>query len=185
MANNNLESKARGAIASVLATQGVMVALFGVAALFWPGLTAKVFISLFGLFVLIWGLIGLVHSFLNLRRTKFWWIEMIFSVLVIGLGIFLLRNPEVTGEIIVLLVGLTLIIRGVVDMITGIFAKESAIRRNRVFYILLGLLGAVAGIIVVSYPVASGIAFVWVFGLYLLLYGILDIALAFAVRGSK
>jgi uncharacterized membrane protein HdeD (DUF308 family) len=169
-------------IASVLATQGVIIALFGIVALVWPGLTAKLFIALFGVFILVWGLIGLVHSFLSRGRSESWWVELIFSIIALGFGAFLLGNPGVTAAIIILIVGLTLIVRGVMDVVTGLSAKDPAVRSNRLFYIVLGLLGVIVGAIVTSYPAASGITFVWIVGLYLLVYGVLSIALAFRVR---
>jgi uncharacterized membrane protein HdeD (DUF308 family) len=189
MAKQKTKPNATGAIASILATQGVIVALFGILALGWPGLTAQLFIALFGVFILVWGLIGLVHSFLNLGRSKSWWVELAFSVIALGFGAFLLGNPGVTGAIIILIVGFTLIIRGVIDIVTGLSAKDPAVRSNRLFYIVIGLLGVIVGIIVAMYPATSGITFVWVFGLYLLTYGVLNVALAFRLRqlggGSK
>lgn len=185
MAKQKAKSKANDVIASILATQGVVVVLFGVMALVWPGLTAKLFIALFGVFILVWGLIGLVHSFLRLGRSRAWWVELIFSIIALGFGAFLLSNPGVTGAIIILIVGIILIIRGVMDVITGLSAKEPAIRSNRLFYIVLGLLGVIVGLVVAMYPAASGMTFVWIFGLYMLAYGALNIALAFRVRGSK
>jgi len=169
-------------IASVLVTQGVIVALFGIVALVWPGLTAKFFIALFGVFILVWGLIGLMHSFLSRGRSDSWWVELIFSIIALGFGAFLLGNPGVTAAIIILIVGLTLIVRGVMDIVTGLSAKDPAVRSNRLFYIVLGLLGIIVGAIVTSYPAASGITFVWIVGLYLLVYGVLSIALAFRLR---
>jgi uncharacterized membrane protein HdeD (DUF308 family) len=178
-------SKANDMIASMLVVQGVVVALFGGMALLWPGLTAKLFIALFGVFILVWGLIGLVHSFLGRGRSKSWWVELLFSIVALGIGAFLLGNPSATAAIVILIVALTLIVRGVMDIVTGIFTKDPAIRSNRLFYIVLGLLGVIVGCIVTSYPAASGITFVWIVGLYLLVYGVLSIALAFRIRGSK
>jgi uncharacterized membrane protein HdeD (DUF308 family) len=177
-------SKTNDMIASMLVVQGVIVALFGGMALLWPGLTAKLFIVLFGAFVLVWGLVGLVHSFLGRGRTKSWWVELLFSIIALAFGAFLLGNPEATAAIIILIVGLTLIVRGVMDIVTGIFTKDATIRSNRLFYIVLGILGVLVGFIVTSYPAASGVTFVWVVGLYLLAYGVLSIALAFRIRGS-
>ena len=95
MAKHELENKARDTLAGVLVVEGVMAALFGIAALFWPGLTAAVFIKLFGVFVLVWGLVSLVHSFLGIGRSKKKKKEKKFSLAALGLGIFLLRNTDV------------------------------------------------------------------------------------------
>ena len=60
---------------------GVVSILFGVLALFWPGLTVSLFVLLFGVFVLIWGILGLITSISTISTDKFWWLELIFSLL--------------------------------------------------------------------------------------------------------
>lgn len=185
MAKHELENKARDTLAGVLVVEGVMAALFGIAALFWPGLTAAVFIKLFGVFVLVWGLVSLVHSFLGIGRSNLWWVESIFSLAALGLGIFLLRNPDVSAAVIILTVGFTLVARGVVDFLVGLFATDSEVKVNRWFYILMGLVGVAAGIAVLAHPVASGLVFVWALGFYMLLSGALNIGLAFRVRSIE
>jgi uncharacterized membrane protein HdeD (DUF308 family) len=46
-----------------------------------------------------------------------------------------------------------------------------------------GILGIVAGIIVLRYPIAGGLAYVWVLGLYALVAGSIYIALAIMTKG--
>lgn len=185
MAKHELENKARDTLAGVLVVEGVMAALFGIAALFWPGLTAAVFIKLFGVFVLVWGLVSLVHSFLGIGRSNLWWVESIFSLAALGLGIFLLRNPDVSAAVIILTVGFTLIARGVVDVLVGLFSGDADVKANRWFYLILGAFGVVAGVTVLAHPVASGLVFVWALGFYMLMSGALNIGLAFRVRSSE
>lgn len=185
MAKSEVEKHGSDILSGVLVVEGVVAVLFGIAALFWPGLTAAVFVKLFGVFVLVWGVISLVHSFLGVGRSGLWWIESIFSVIVLGLGIFLLRNPESSAAFIILFVGFTLIIRGFVDVLVGIFAKDPEVKENRWFYIVMGVIGFAAGITVINYPVATGLVFVWALGFYMLMSGALNIGLAFRVRSSE
>lgn len=182
---SELEKKTRDAAAGVFVTEGVLVALFGIAALFWPGLSVALFIALFGIFVLVWGVTGLAHSFLGIGRSGLWWVETVFSVLVIALGVFVLRNPESTLSIVILLVGFTLVVRGIVDVVVGLFDNDRDVRENRGIYIALGALGVLAGIVILLYPVASGLVFVWALGFYMLMYGAMKIGLAFRVRSSS
>lgn len=53
-------------------------------ALFWPGLTVALLIVLFGVFALVWGVVGLIVSLSSSSTDKFWWLELAFSLLVIG-----------------------------------------------------------------------------------------------------
>lgn len=182
MAKSELEANVRNSFAGLLVAQGVLAILFGIAALFWPGLTAVLFIGLFGIFTLIWGLILVISSFLGIGRKNLWWLETVLAVLLVGLGVYLLRNPEVTGAVIILLVGFTLIGKGVIDIITGLFSKDREVTDNRWLFVIGGVLGLVLGVVVLAHPVATGLVFIWALGLYAVLYGALNIALAFRVR---
>lgn len=182
MAKSELEVNVRNSFAGLLVAQGVLAVLFGIAALFWPGLTAVLFIGLFGLFALVWGLILVISSFLGIGRKSLWWLETLLAVLLVGLGVYLLRNPEVTGAVIILLVGFTLIARGIADVITGLFSKEKEVIDNRGLVVIGGVLGLILGVVVLAHPVTTGLVFIWALGLYAVLYGALNIALAFRVR---
>lgn len=157
---------------------GVVAILFGILALFWPGMTVGLLIVMFGVFVLVWGVVGLITSLTRIGDDKFWWLEVIFSLLAIGLAVYLLRNPAVAAGIFVLLIGLTFLVRGVVDLLEGLFDSNRT-GGNRALAIVLGGLGIVAGIITLNYPVSAGLAVVWIIGLYAVLYGSLLIAFSF------
>lgn len=162
----------------LVVTQGVLAILFGIAALFWPGATANVFALLFGGFVLVWGIALLVQGLISIGREGMWWLELVFGVLVLGLGVYLVRNPDVTLSWLILLIGFTFVIRGVVDLIQGLFSKEVYVRENRWFYLIGAALGLAAGVITLLHPATSGLAFVWVVGLYAIAEGIILVTLA-------
>jgi len=162
--------------------QGVLAILFGVVALFWPGLTVALLIAFFGVFVLVWGIAGTIIGLASLGSNKFWWLELLFGVLAIGLGVYVLRNPVETAVIFVFYIGITFLVRGIVDLLEGLF--DSARKGDsRMFSILAGVLGILAGIVTLLYPVSAGLAVVWVVGLYAVLYG--SLIVAFAIRAQR
>ncbi len=163
--------------------QGVLAVLFGIVALFLPGLTVSLLLLIFGIFVLIWGIVGLIVSLSRVNVRKFWWLELIFSLLAVGLAVYVLRNPSEVATFFVVVIGLTFLVRGVVDLLQGMFNSEIE-GDNRVFHVIAGLLGVVAGIIALLHPVSAGVAVVWVVGLYAVLYGSLMIAFAFKAQES-
>jgi uncharacterized membrane protein HdeD (DUF308 family) len=162
---------------------GVVSILFGVLALFWPGLTVGLLIVLFGVFVLIWGVVGLIISLASISTDKFWWLELIFSLLAVGLAVYLLRNPVAAATIFVFFIGLTFLVRGVIDILESLFDPKKA-GGNRVLGIVLGAIGIIAGIITLTYPVTAGLAVVWIIGLYAVLYGSLIVAFSFRAQAE-
>lgn len=159
-------------------TEGVLAILAGVALLFWPAATAVILVSLFGLFALGWGVVELVKSLLGLGNRNGWWVQLILSVLLIGLGVYLLRNTGVALATFILLVGFAFIVRGLFDILTGLFDRSSGVVNNRGLHIVLGVIGLVAGFIALAQPVASGLAFIWIAGVYALVFGVFTVALA-------
>ncbi len=181
MAKNELSPLAKQLWGLAIA-QGVLAILFGILALFWPGLTVALLIVLFSVFVLVWGVVGVIVGLSTISSNKFWWVELLFSVLAIGLAVYMLRNPVDAAAFFVLLIGITFLVRGVVDVLEGLFDTARS-GDSRVFSVLAGVIGVIAGIVVLLYPVSAGVAVVWVIGLYAVLYGALSIG--FAMRAQK
>lgn len=162
--------------------QGLLAILFGIVALFWPGLTVALLIVFFSVFLLVWGAVGIIVSLSTSGTNKFWWLELVFSVLAVGLAVYMLRNPIETAAIFVFFIGLTFLVRGLVDLLEGFFDK-TRVGDSRVFALVTGAIGVLAGIITLLHPVSAGVAVVWVIGLYAVLYG--SMVIAFAIRAQK
>ena len=180
MAKNELSPLAKQLWGLAIA-QGVLAILFGIVALFWPGLTVALLIVLFSVFILVWGVVGVIVGLSTLGANKFWWLEVVFSLLAIGAAVYMLRNPVDTAAIFVFFIGLTFLVRGVIDLLEGLFDRERT-NDGRIFAVLAGIIGVLAGIVTLLYPVSAGLAVVWVIGLYAVLYGSLTIAFAFRAQ---
>lgn len=172
---------------TLLTIQGVVAMLFGFAAVFWPGMTLVTFVYLIGAFVLVTGLVGLVSSLTNLYDTSRSALARILlgllAVVQIGVAIYLIRHPLITGAALVLIVGLLFIFHGVMSVVAGIFdGKEDG--GSRVLSIVIGALTVIAGVVTLMYPLSSSVAFVWVLGLYGLITGPMLIALAHSARSE-
>ncbi|HRF28626.1 MAG TPA: DUF308 domain-containing protein [Candidatus Saccharibacteria bacterium] len=157
---------------------GILTMLFGVAALFWPGLTLVTFVYLFSAYVLVWGVVSVVRGFSDMiAGQSLWWLTLLFGFFAVGVGVYLVRHPLVSFATLILLTGFTFIIRGVVDILEGVFGDMPS-STTRILAVIAGALGIVAGIYLLNQPVSGGVAFVWIIGLYSLLVGPLLIALS-------
>lgn len=161
-------------------SQAIFAVLFGIAAIFWPGETLVVLVYLFSAYVLLWGIFELAHGLMSIRRRGTWWLTALLGVLGLGVGVYLVRHPRVSFTTLILLIGLTFIVRGVLGVVEAFLNQVST--TQRALMVFVGVLAIIAGIVILLQPAAGGIAFVWVVGLYALIYGVLMFVLALEAR---
>ena len=160
--------------------ESILAIFFGIAAIFWPSLTLITLDYLFSAFVLVWGIIEIVNALMSIGRRDTWWLTMIFGLVGLVIGVYLVRNPGVAFATFILLVGATLIVRGLFDIIGTFLDRRSA--THRILLLIIGIVAVIAGIIVVMQPAAGGVAFVWIIGLYALIFGVVNLAVALEAR---
>lgn len=162
--------------------QGIATLLFGVAALFLPGLTFATLIILFAVYAVVLGVIELVHGFGSIGKNSSWWFSLLVGLVLAGAGVYLIRNPQTALDVFIVLVGAMILARGVFDLvISAFFVKKT---ESRWLWAIAGVLGIIAGIFLWSNPVSGGLAFVWALGLYALIAGSINLAYAFQVRNA-
>jgi len=165
---------------TALTVRGVVAILFGLVALFWPGLTLVTLIYVFSAYLIVSGLVGFIMSVVTMRDNKYWIMDLLLSLVELGIGVYLVRNLAVSLATFILLVGISFAIHGVIDLVRAFLDNSAA--SHRVLTGLSGLVSLVAGIAVLRQPVAGGLDFVWVLGLYALIAGPLMIAMASEAR---
>lgn len=159
-----------------LTLRGIVAVLFGIAAVFWPHLTLVTLVYLFGVWVLVDGVIRIVVGATHMSNDRLSILTLIAGLIELGFGVYLLRHPAVSFTTLILLVGFLLIIAGVIELVSAIVSRDSA--TNTMLTVIVGAVSAIAGVLVLFQPTASGVAFVWILGLYALLAGPLMIAMS-------
>jgi uncharacterized membrane protein HdeD (DUF308 family) len=166
---------------SAMVLQGVVTLIFGVAAVFWPGLTLVTLLYLFSTFVLVLGILTMVRGFMDIGGTGSWFLEILLGFFELGIGIYLLRHPHVTFATFILLIGFALIARGIVDMVMA-FIEGGRSASHRTLGFIVGAAALVAGIVVLFQPAGAGVAFVWILGLFALVTGPMELAMAHDIK---
>jgi uncharacterized membrane protein HdeD (DUF308 family) len=160
--------------------ESALALFFGVSAIFWPGLTLVTLVYLFSGFVLGIGVIELIAGLMSIKRRSTWWVTALIGGVGVGLGVYLVRNPNVSFEVFVILIGLFLIARGILDIMRVFVDRMSGVIKT--LSAVVGIAAIIAGIFVLSQPVAGGVAFVWVLGLYAIIWGTLGMAISVELR---
>ena len=154
------------------------ILLFGILTVAWPDRTVLVVAVLFGLQLFVGGVFRLVAAYTDVaagHRVAYTLIG-IFSILV---GILCLRNLFQTVAALALILGTFWVISGIMDFFSGVFLRDMP---RRGYVIFQGVLGFVAGNIVLFQPAISLVTLAWVLGIWLIVYGSMEIAASFGVR---
>jgi uncharacterized membrane protein HdeD (DUF308 family) len=180
MAVVRTEAQAAAAVVSemwwLLVVQAVLAIIFGLVAVFWPGLTLVVLVYLIGAFVIAIGLAEVVRGLVSTRSNDTWWLTLLLGLALLGAGVYLARHPQVSFTTFIVLVGITFIVWGVVTFVRA-FMDDLSIG-HKVFNFVAGLAAVAVGIYTFFQPVSGGLAFVWAYGLFALVYGMATLAMA-------
>src|SRR4051794_31938582 len=79
-----------------LTLRGILSVLFGIAAVFWPGITLLTLLYLFSAWVLVDGVIRIVTGIGSLGRHGLGFLTMLVGLFQLGVGVYLLRHPGVS-----------------------------------------------------------------------------------------
>lgn len=170
-----------GHVHGLVVLQGLATLLFGVVALFFPGLTLANLVTLFAVYVTVVGVVSLVHGFRDLGKSDHYWFSLLVGLVMVAAGVYLVRNPVMEQSAFLVLAGALVLVRGVADLFVSAFFSSHS--EHRLLWVVSGVVGVVAGIMLWRYPLAGMLDFVWVLGLYALVVGSVGMALASRVRG--
>ncbi|MET7617326.1 HdeD family acid-resistance protein [Streptomyces sp. NPDC005408] len=152
----------------------------GILVLVWPEETLHVLAVLIGLYLLVIGAFRFVATFGrddHGERLP----GLLLAVLYVLAGVLCLRNPLQTIAALSLIVGIVWLVSGILTLYTAIAAKDLP---HRGFVIGAAVIGIVAGIVVLALPTESARALTRLLGLWLVLIGLAEVALAFAWRAA-
>jgi uncharacterized membrane protein HdeD (DUF308 family) len=154
---------------------GVATLLFGLAAVFWPGLSLTTLLYLFSAFVLIVGVVDALSGLGSLGNSDTWFLPSALGAFEVGVAVYLLRHVNVKFSTFIALIGFTLIARGVIEAVSVYFSASVAAKAQALSY-LSALVALVAGVIILFAKQQHGVAFVWLLGTYAIVSGVFQIA---------
>jgi len=103
--------------------------------------------------------------------NDFWWLNLIYGIVLLLFGIFLLISPLQTFVAALFFIGLFVLIAGAVEIIRGIVSLFSGSAGYGILVILLGLLGVGVGFLIFRYPVSSAYTFILFTAVWLIISG--------------
>jgi uncharacterized membrane protein HdeD (DUF308 family) len=167
---------------ALVIAEGAFATVLGVLVLTWPGPTATVLAVLFGINLLVAGVLQFVAAFSGDGRSGGRGLSCALGTTSLLVGLLCLRNPLQTVAVLGLLVGVAWIVGGVIRVVEGVVAERGASRGWR---IASGAVWGVAGGVVLVYPGASIVVLTSVLGVVLIADGACLIATGLTMRHGQ
>lgn len=173
-----VQALARAAWQSILVT-GLLSVILGVLILVWPGKTLLVAGIIFGIYLVVSGLLQLVAAFAAPASAGMRVLYFISGVLSIVIGVFCFRDELTSLLLLGLWIGIGWLFRGVAVTMAAVSEPGLPGRGWQGFF---GVITAIAGVVLIIWPVESVATLAWVAGIWLVVLGVMEMITAFGVR---
>ncbi|MFE6854610.1 HdeD family acid-resistance protein [Streptomyces sp. NPDC057674] len=168
-----------GAAWQALLLAGAASLVLGILVLAWPEASLFVAGLLFGLFLLFSGVMQLVAAFGTHTTTALRVMAFISGALSILLGLLCFRGATQSTLLLALWIGIGWLFRGITETLA---AASDAAMPARGWHIFLGIVNALAGVVLIVSPLESARVLMILGGIWLLAVGAVEIVTAFQVR---
>lgn len=166
----------------LLLALGIVTTLFGIMVLIRPGATLVVLAVMFGLWLIVAGVLRLVFALADRSLSMGWRIvHILLGVLLLGAGISAVGDLLTSLGALVFVAGFLFILEGVDDLMRA-FRNDT--EGSRAWLGFTGALGIVAGGIVLARPGIGLATLVIVLGASLIALGVARIAASLVLRKS-
>ena len=158
---------------------GIAGTILGLIALFWPAMTLVTLVYIVAVVVVVGGAVMLFEAISRINKDRLWWLALVLALLNIGVGVYLLRNPLIAAAVFVVILAIVILGRSIFDLVVASYMDE---KEGRWLWVLTGVLGIIAAVAIVFYPVQSSLAFTWVLGIYALVHGVTTVGFAVQIH---
>lgn len=163
--------------------KGVLLIVFGIWMLKAPKESFIALNFIFGLIILLSGMLEIVISINNRNNLKEWGWHLFAGIIDSLIGIFLMANPKFILLLITLFVSFWLILRGILFIREAIQLKNLK-GKNWGWLLALGILLILLSIALIWHPEIVGLTIVFWTALAFISLGIFRVILAFKIQKS-
>ncbi len=111
----------------------------------------------------------------NLRPvTSLWWLPVLFGVVTLGIGVFFVVSPHETLSTFTVIAGIFLLVDGLLAIFGSIFGKGD----GRGLLALIGVLSAIAGLVLIKKPFDTLVVFTLIVGVWFVVTGVVRFVVA-------
>ena len=159
-----------------LLIRGLLAIGLAIALFFWPQATLALFIRLIGLYVLFDGVLNLVGAL----RIRAFGAYLVPGLISIAIGLILLFWPNMTGRLLLTIVGVWLLFQG--GVLFWAVRQSNPGDPDRGMTMGIGAVTAIIGLVLVAWPSSGLVAISWAIAIAVLLVGLLLFSLGLRLR---
>ena len=163
------------------AVRGVLAIVFGILALVWPDTTKLALVLLFGAFALVDGIVATAAGIAMAQHFKRWWALLLEGLTGIMIGVMTFSWPNVTGLVLLYFIAAWAVVTGIFEIVAAIEFRNLVSREWGM--IISGILSVLLGALLFVFPSAGALSIVWLIGIYAVVFGIMELIIAFRLRG--
>ncbi len=164
-----------------IALRGVAAVVFGLIALLVPGAVMLTLALLFGAYLLVDGVLGMVAAVRAVGHHERWGLLLFESLanIVVGAIAAVFPAAAVAGFVLVIAVW---------ALVTGILMTAAAFRlhasHGRWWLVIAGIVSVLWGMLLIAAPLMGAVVLTWWLGAYAIIFGIMLLMLGFRLRGQ-
>jgi uncharacterized membrane protein HdeD (DUF308 family) len=160
---------------------GALAVVFGVIAAIFPVATALTLVVLWGCYALIDGIVAGVMAFRPAEGSSR---GLLILTAIVGIlaGLFAIFHPISSGVALAWVLGIWLLVRGVMEIISAFSGQRET---SRWLLVLGGLLWLAAGVLMVSFPGVAALSISLWIGVLAIIWGIVLVVVGFRVRKAS
>lgn len=115
------------------------------------------------------------------EASRWWWALLLLGVMCIAAGVVVLVQPDISLVTLAVIAGIFLLVDGIYDVGVAIAQRVE----GRGLLAIIGVLSAIAGIILIRHPIESVVAIALLVGIWLVCIGVVRLISAFELALNR
>lgn len=166
--------------AGLVLIRGIFFLLLGIFALCWPGITFGILIILFGLYMMVDGIVHIITSISVIKQDKDWWVTLLRGIFGLLLGVITLMAPVATAIVLTWYIAAWLLMVGILEIIVAIRLRKKI--QGEGWYIFNGIIALIAAIVLMIHPLSSAVTLTFMAGVFGIVMGVYLIGIYIRLR---
>ncbi len=164
-----------------LLVRGILAVLLGLVALFFPGIALLTLIYIFAFYAIFDGATALYVAFQERGTHARWGWLLVEGILGIIAGIVAIVYPGETAVVLLYLIAAWALVTGIMELIAAFMVRGGVSWGLAIG----GIISVLLGILLFIRPGAGILSFLWILGIYGIVFGIGMIIHAFQLRSPR